>query len=267
MAPSPKSSPSLVTTIDQRKRLPSGLGAVLSFTDGDEAGREVALFFERTVLGRKSGDIVVRDTSVSGVHLALEYRKGNFYATDLESSNGTFIGKDRIKKQTVELEQEVRMGECVFHVRLDPARASKLMSDQPLRPADRKSGLSDLIEREFFRSGGSGKSPRTGVSEGAQEKMRLRILTGADDGRHYSFLKPNVTIGRAGADLPLRDQDVSRKHAMLEKGEGGQVILRDLASVNGTKVNDRRVMNCVLASGDRIQVGKSTIVFIGVEKE
>lgn len=75
-----------------------------------------------------------------------------------------------------------------------------------------------------------------------------------------------VIIGRsrnAGCDLVLDgDRQVSRRHARIEwDGSAGNYVIYDLQSTNGLFVNEQRVDNRVLRSGDRIRLGKTVIVF------
>lgn len=65
-----------------------------------------------------------------------------------------------------------------------------------------------------------------------------------------------IHIGR-GADnsLVLRDQSVSRKHAVIQI-EAGVPVLIDLNSTRGTYVNDKRVKRVNLKPGDLISFGK-----------
>jgi pSer/pThr/pTyr-binding forkhead associated (FHA) protein len=71
-----------------------------------------------------------------------------------------------------------------------------------------------------------------------------------------------VRLGRDPAnDLTLLgDPKVSRSHAEL-RDRDGQWMLIDLDSSNGTKVNDRVIEQHPLRDGDRIQLGRTTIVF------
>ncbi len=63
-------------------------------------------------------------------------------------------------------------------------------------------------------------------------------------------------IGRAeDIDLTLRDPGISRRHASIEEGEGGQLVIRDLGSLNGLFVNNRQVKEAPLADGDRVTLG------------
>lgn len=68
-------------------------------------------------------------------------------------------------------------------------------------------------------------------------------------------------IGRSRrCEVVLTDPNVSRQHAELRLS-GGQVVLRDLGSTNGTRVNRRAVTQVVLQPGDRIEVGTTELLF------
>ena len=70
-----------------------------------------------------------------------------------------------------------------------------------------------------------------------------------------------TVIGRSSAcDVPLDDASASRRHAELRR-RGGETVLVDLDSTNGTLVNGRRVREAPLRAGDRITIGTTTIVF------
>lgn len=79
-----------------------------------------------------------------------------------------------------------------------------------------------------------------------------------------------VYIGReAGVDLRLDDLQVSRQHAQLAC-EGSICRLIDLASTNGTSVNDKMLEpNEVyeLASGDVIEIGPFTLTYTQISVE
>ena len=52
---------------------------------------------------------------------------------------------------------------------------------------------------------------------------------------------------------------VSRHHCSIFRGESSYMI-RDLDSTNGTYVNDRRVKRAVLTPGDRVGLGRVSLV-------
>jgi pSer/pThr/pTyr-binding forkhead associated (FHA) protein len=76
-----------------------------------------------------------------------------------------------------------------------------------------------------------------------------------------------VVVGRSrSCELRLSDADTSRRHAKIVCA-GGQAVLHDLASTNGTRVNGELREQHVLRHGDRIQIGTNSIAFCRVESE
>jgi predicted component of type VI protein secretion system len=91
--------------------------------------------------------------------------------------------------------------------------------------------------------------------------VTLQVLEGVDKGRVFRNLPTPVTIGREeGNLLRLNDERVSRFHAKLQF-DNGDIILTDLESTNGTRVNGNVVQIRRLRHGDRICVGRSTLLF------
>ena len=98
--------------------------------------------------------------------------------------------------------------------------------------------------------------------------LYLRIEEGPGQGRTFVLSAGGVyTIGRDGADIPLEDGKVSRKHAEIGLYGPGAWILRDLASTNGTSLNGRRVDEKTnLKHWDLIRVGDTRLRFAVIEK-
>ena len=70
-----------------------------------------------------------------------------------------------------------------------------------------------------------------------------------------------VTIGRTPDNsVQIDNPAVSTRHATVSV-EGGQYVIEDNGSLNGTFVNGRRVQKTALHNGDVIGVGKHTLVF------
>ncbi len=91
--------------------------------------------------------------------------------------------------------------------------------------------------------------------------VTFQILEGIDKGRIFRELPTPVTIGREeGNSLRLNDERVSRFHAKVQY-DNGEIILTDLESTNGTRVNGNVVQIRRLRPGDRIGVGRSLLLF------
>lgn len=91
--------------------------------------------------------------------------------------------------------------------------------------------------------------------------VTLRVIDGADRGKVYSEMKVPVTIGREeGNDVQLNDERVSRFHLKIQE-DNERLVLTDLESTNGTKVNGEDIKLRILRSGDYITVGRSVLLF------
>ena len=250
-----------------RKLLPPNTGVLVTFIAGDERGRNIPLVFERTILGRKSGDIIIRDTLVSSTHSAIEFDRGKFRVVDLGSSNGTYVRGEKIKQAFVELGEEVRIGQTIICLKYDPAQTQALSRFAASRMNALAGGLTELLDREFIEVDAGTmifQEPKT-VTKNVDRILWIKFLSGHDKGKELKIKKLQVSIGRVQCDIIVSDTDISRKHALFEFSEGGKVILRDLASSNGTFVNDMRISDCVLEEKDRIRIGQTNMLFMGTK--
>lgn len=92
-------------------------------------------------------------------------------------------------------------------------------------------------------------------------QLTLSVLEGLERGRIYDKLETPVTIGREeDNNIQLNDERVSRVHAKLQE-DRGQVILTDLNSTNGSRVNGHPVQLRVLQPGDHVQIGRCTLLY------
>jgi pSer/pThr/pTyr-binding forkhead associated (FHA) protein len=91
--------------------------------------------------------------------------------------------------------------------------------------------------------------------------VTIRILDGADRGRLYEEVPTPVTIGREeGNDIQLADERVSRFHLKIQEDQD-KVVLTDLDSTNGTKVNGDDTHLRILRYGDMITLGRSVLLY------
>jgi len=96
--------------------------------------------------------------------------------------------------------------------------------------------------------------------------VTFQVLEGIDKGRVFRELPTPVTIGREeGNLLRLNDERVSRYHAKVQF-DNGEIIITDLESTNGTRVNGNVVQIRRLRPGDVIAVGRSLLRY-GSEAE
>ena len=81
------------------------------------------------------------------------------------------------------------------------------------------------------------------------------------DGSRVGISDEPITIGRlSDCDVPVIDESVSRRHAEVRR-RGSDIVVVDLGSTNGTKVNGAGVRERQLADGDEITVGSTRLRF------
>jgi len=91
--------------------------------------------------------------------------------------------------------------------------------------------------------------------------ITLRVLDGADRGKVFEGVQVPVTIGREeGNTIQLNDERISRFHLKIQK-DHDDLVLTDLESTNGSKVNNEEVQLRILRHGDLITLGRSTLIF------
>src|SRR5208282_4572216 len=96
--------------------------------------------------------------------------------------------------------------------------------------------------------------------------VTLRVLDGADRGRTFDEVPTPLTVGREeGNPVQLNDERISRFHLKVQEDEG-KVVLTDLESTNGTKVNGESVHLCLIRPGDVIAMGR-TVLVVGSREE
>lgn len=91
-------------------------------------------------------------------------------------------------------------------------------------------------------------------------QVTFQIISGMEQGRTIQLPTP-VTIGREEENsLRLNDDRVSRFHAKIQE-DSERIVLTDLDSTNGTRVNGLPVQMRVLQVGDHVTVGRSILIF------
>lgn len=112
------------------------------------------------------------------------------------------------------------------------------------------------------------------ATHGPRNGVPTRLVTTAPTDVNPTLVSPSgqaivltgspVVLGRhADCDLVLHDERASRRHAQVEMGPEGFVLV-DLGSTNGTLLNGRQVGRPTsLAPGDRIIVGDTVVRFVG----
>jgi len=141
--------------------------------------------------------------------------------------------------------------EVVDDVRRGPAAGASPASGRPSAPPPqaRPGRLDDTQAQSPVRD----DVPRLVVLSGPGRDDAVEQVVELD--------RETTLVGRTGdVHLRLPDPGVSRRHLEVRR-RGAELVLTDLGSTNGTRVNGRPVQTQVLRDGDRIELGESALVF------
>jgi pSer/pThr/pTyr-binding forkhead associated (FHA) protein len=149
---------------------------------------------------------------------------------------------------------------------------------EPMYPEDTESWTPEAL-RDASQSTGSAAEPSAAEPIGddpAREKTLilgdepelgppeypfLVVVRGEEEGREIELTRAQVTMGRGvDNDLVFPDIACSRRHCILEE-LGGDFVIADLGSGNGTLVNGIRIQRAVLGDGDEIEIGSTILQF------
>jgi hypothetical protein len=90
-------------------------------------------------------------------------------------------------------------------------------------------------------------------------QFSLKVLEGNEAGKVFAVTRSRVTVGREEGDILLGDPLVSRKHAAFEVFGSHHIVVKDLASTNGTYLNGRLIAYSKLNDGDKIKIGSTLL--------
>jgi predicted Zn finger-like uncharacterized protein len=113
----PETAPDPATVLGADSKnlfLPGGKNIALSILSGPAKGLVYGLKKPWVVIGRTTGDIKINDPNVSRWHCAVEVKGDEVRLRDLDSTNGTFVGAERVGTADLRHLSEFRLGESIL---------------------------------------------------------------------------------------------------------------------------------------------------------
>ena len=198
---------------------------------GADAGDLPTITFDlpRLIIGRgESCDLRLPDPSISHRHASIRQRGSDYIIMDEGSSNGTFVGKVRLAPQAPRVLRSgdrLRLGRLWIDVRIEAVGA-------PTQNPHLTRDLALQTVAQSLKAQGETPIPVLRVSEG--EKAGSILALENSDQRYI--------LGRsATADLVIHDTNASRRHVEVWR-QGARVLLRDLGSKNGSKLDSNYLL-------------------------
>ncbi len=177
--------------------------------------------------------LVVTDQSMSPLHARLLTQDNALYLKDNNSEEGCYVNEQRVTEKQILPGDTIRLGKIEFEI-LDPRESisQQVLSDDAIPP-----------------------------------KWSLVADSSWLSGQEYQIPTHTSTVGRGSqCDIVIPGTHLSRQHAQLTI-KGNLLHVRDLASSNGTYINDERVTEGIARPGDRLRMDVYSFRLIGPESE
>jgi pSer/pThr/pTyr-binding forkhead associated (FHA) protein len=147
----------------------------------------VPLNKDRMTLGRRPYNIVVDNLAVSGEHAALQVIGNDYFIEDLNSTNGTYINEQKIKRQILKNGDTIEIGKYAIKYVQDGVTSQSAA----LNPVNASLNVNDekLVEE---------KKPLFEQTKFAEAYVAIKILSGASTGKELPLVKIVTTIGKPG---------------------------------------------------------------------
>lgn len=250
----------------QASGLPPGLKYHLEVVEGPDRGRALPIDRPSVTVGRGRGaDLRLGDPTVSGKHFALEITAGDVRLRDLETTNGTTVNGSRTDLVVLHRDDEICVGESRLVLRVTAESRLSTGGARP-DPPPAPEPAPELVPRgvpadHTIRDGAMAFGPKVGVVR-PDTAIFLEVLVGPGDKKVFDLSHPQVyVIGRSQGDVILDDPKCSTKHAQIQVLGEDQYFLADLASTNGTFLNEIRIQRRRLRHMDVIRIGDTHLRF------
>jgi len=226
-------------------------GASLTGIRGPDQGIHLLFKKEEMVIGREEADLILTDPAVSRWHCRIFKQKNRYWIEDLGSTNGTLVNKKRIQRAELNHLDEIEIGQSLLVF-------SEYSQKQEVKAEDLSQEIEKLRKDETKITDKDKSSPLP-----KNREFYLEVMTQPGRARSYQISNPCIILGRGEeADIRLEDDEISRKHAMIEIFSKENVYLSDLASANGTFLNGVRIRSMRVIHGDKIRLGKTILKLV-----
>jgi FHA domain-containing protein len=189
--------------------------------------KEVALSKERVTVGRKPhNDIQIDNMAISGEHAAIVTILNDSFLEDMNSTNGTYVNGQPIKKHFLQNNDVIELGkyrlkflteqaapspaadyERTLILRPETLRPASTEAAAAIRPGDAPRGDASVAPQPQPPGAALGPTqPSPAAPDSALKSMALaaiRILNGVNAGRELELTKTLTTLGKPGVQVAV----------------------------------------------------------------
>lgn len=224
----------------------------LEITKGPGEGQKFRIF-NGTRIGRTTGEILIQDPRVSGLHAQVEEdENGKLFLVDRGSANGIRIAERKVMKVAMMPGVSFRIGQSFFKVVeffVDPAAA------EPQEEALTGWKKALILELPKMEARNSTQRSRVLAFDPAVE---LQFLEGIQADTKIVLGYGPRKAGSDVLDIELHDPEAPDIAFEISPDRDGSVRFQTNYP-DQVRLNNESVSSDILKSGDRIQVGSSLI--------
>lgn len=225
----------------------------------DDEGKTtvVPLVRDEVTIGRKEGNTIrLTERNVSRKHAKLRRVNGVFLVSDLKSFNGVRVNGRRIEAETeLKSGDQVVIGDYQLSLQFEGTEQVDTgpTTTAPMVVPATNDGPTALV---------AAPPP---VEAGPP--ARLVMVSPPAPGAEFALTRPKLRIGRAeDLEIWVNHRSISREHAEVTV-ENGQVLIRDLGSSNGVRVNGTDTKQGAIQPGDVVELGQVRFRMVGAGEQ
>ncbi len=256
----------------QNERMPAGRSNIpaenqpellIRVVDGPHRGTRAPVR-EGFAIGRKAGDLILKDSKLSVKHAHIEWRDSDWFLVDLGSSNKIKVDGSRCQEVVLHPGLRFILGSTTFEVLEKPHQLGQAKArdfemagsgDEPIEALTWREILSALITRVQALPG----RPIRAQIRPFPTVLRLEFTSGVQAGTVWQLGYGPREAGARSFDLPLFDEAVPDSAFFLDT-VAGKISFRP-AQGAGVQINGQPASRewVPLQSGDRIEIGTTRI--------
>jgi pSer/pThr/pTyr-binding forkhead associated (FHA) protein len=221
----------------------------LVITDNNGVTTQFDLSAERVTIGRAAGnDIVLNDKATSGRHAAIVTILEDSFLEDLDSTNGTQVNGTPVTKHPLAHGDVITIGRNTLRFFTAEASEAEMDKTMILRPGS----IPPAATRPAAARPAGSVNPAL-IGAGKPVLGKLRITSGANQGREMELSKPLTTLGKPGVQVA----------AITRRAEGYYIVQVDSTGGRKLRINgaDVEPQPRRLSDGDRVELAGTQMEF------
>lgn len=179
--------------------------------------KEIPLNKERTTIGRKPhNDIQIDNLAISGEHAVIVTILNDSFLEDLNSTNGTFVNGQQIKKHFLQNNDVIELGKYrLKYVNEAPQHAAQADFEKTmvLRPDMMRKAAEQAVAKPVAETEPAQIMPPLTAAASAtasatnaapvQPIAAIQVLNGSNAGKTLDLVKPLTTLGKPGVQVAV----------------------------------------------------------------